>query len=129
MDKDLKSKLDLANCSSLRRSSVSNDLVNSDVTIVETGEEDVSALVPCQAGASNWGLLVFSVGINWGSLDVNNEFLGWEIPNSDAVVSTEDEPVLLGGEEDDVNWAVNFGLSEEFAFNKVPDDGKTVFTS
>jgi predicted HTH transcriptional regulator len=42
------------------------------------------------------------------------------------VLSSQNEPVLLGGEENDVNGAVNFGLSEEFTFNEVPDDSETV---
>lgn len=106
-----------------------NDLVDSDVVVVETGEEEVSALVPGQTGASNWGWLLFSVGVNGDSLEVNDELLGGEIPDLDTVVSTENEPVVLGGEEHAVDWAVDFLLSEEFALNEVPDHGETVFTT
>lgn len=108
---------------------LSNDLVDPNVVVIKTSEKEVSALVPCQAGAADWGSLLLLVSINWGGLDVNNELLGWEIPDLDTVIGTQNEPVVLGGEENAVDWAVNFFLSEEFTFNEVPDDGNTVFTT
>lgn len=106
-----------------------NDLVDSDVAIVETSEEEVSALVPGQAGASNWGFLLFSVCVNWDGCEVNDEFLSGEIPDLDTVIGSENEPVVLWSEEDAVNWAINFFLTEEFTLNEVPDHGLTVFTT
>ena len=80
-----------------------NDLVDTDVVVGETSEEEVSALVPGETGATNWLLLLFVLWVKWGSLEVNNEFLGWEIPDLDSGFSTQYEPVLLGGEEDAVD--------------------------
>lgn len=119
----------LANSSSEWISSGSDDLVDSDVVVVETSEEEVSALVPGQAGATNGGLLLLSGGIDGGGLDVNDELLWRKIPNLDAVLGSQNQPVLLGGEENAVDGAVNFSLSEELALNEVPDDSETVFAS
>jgi len=63
--------------SSRKRSLSDNDLVDTNVVVGETGEEEVSTLVPCETCATNWFLLLFISWINWRSLEVNNEFLGW----------------------------------------------------
>ncbi len=73
--------------------------------------------------------MLLAAGVNGGGLDVNDELLRGEIPDLDAVFGSEDEPVLLGGEENAVDGAVNFSLSEEFSFNEVPDDSETVFAA
>ena len=65
-----------------------NDLVDTNVVVSETSEEEVSVLVPCETGAADGFLLIFVSCINWGSLEVNNEFLGWKIPDLDTGVST-----------------------------------------
>ena len=105
------------------------DLVDSDIVVGETSEQEVATLVPCETGASDGGLALFVLGINGASLDVNNELLWGEIPDLDTGVGTEYEPVLLGGEENAVNGTVNFGLAQEFTFNEVPDDGETVLAT
>lgn len=119
----------LANSSSEWISSGSDDLVDSDIVVVETSEEEVSALVPGQAGATNRGILLFARGIDGRGLDVDDELLWGKIPNLDAVIGTQNQPVLLGGEKNAVDGAANFSLSEELAFNKVPNDSETVFAS
>jgi len=89
--------------SSRKRSLGNNDLVDTNVVVCETGEEEISTLVPCETSATNWLLLLFVSWIDWRCLEVNNEFLGWKIPNLNSSFSTQYEPILLGGEENAVN--------------------------
>lgn len=115
--------------SSRRESSGNNDLVDSDISIGETGEEEVSWFVPCETGAANWFLLLFVLWINWGGLEVNNEFFAWQVPDLNSGFSTQYEPVFLGSEENAVDGWVDFSLSEVLSFNQVPDDCETVFAT
>lgn len=69
------------------------------------------------------------VGVQGLGLQVHDEFLGWEIPHLDSLLSSENQPVLLGGEEHAVDGAANIGGSEEFSFNEVPDHSLTVFAT
>ena len=69
------------------------------------------------------------VGVKRSGLDVSDELLGGEIPDLNSVLGSEDEPVFLGGEENAVDRAINFGLAEELALNEVPDDSDAVLTA
>jgi hypothetical protein len=51
------------------------------------------------------------IGVKRSGFELNNEVLGGEIPDLDALLSSEYEPVLLGGKEHAVNGAVNFSLT------------------
>jgi len=66
------------------------------------------------------------VGVDGLAVNVLEDVVGGEIQDLDALVGTDDEPVELLGEEDDVDGggAVNGG--EELAVNKVPDHDGTV---
>jgi len=70
------------------KSSVCDDLVDSDVVIIESSEEEISTLVPGQASATNRCGLLFTIRVNGGSLNVNDELFGWEIPDLDSMLSS-----------------------------------------
>jgi len=86
-------------------------------------------MVPCQTGAGNWFFHLFLVGVQALCRDLENNFFGGEIPNLDALIRPNDEPVFLWGEQYTVDTASNILLSEELAFNEVPDHGHAVFSS
>lgn len=115
----------------MRSSSVGgDDLVDSDVVVGETGEEQVSALVPCETGAADGLGVLGGVGaFHGGGLELHDELFGGEVPHADAGLGSEDEPVLLGGEEHAVDGRLNVGLSEELAVDEVPDDGEAVLAT
>jgi hypothetical protein len=69
------------------------------------------------------------VGVDGGGLEVNDELSAGEVPHLDAVVGSEHEPVVLGGEEHAVDCAVDFLLAEELALNEVPDHGEAVLAT
>ena len=62
-------------------------------------------------------------------MDIDDEFLRGQVPNLDAFLSSQNQPVFLGSEENTVDGAVNFGLSENLSFNQVPDNGLAVLSS
>jgi len=66
--------------------------------------------------------------VRWGFVEVD-EFLVWEIINLDTFFGTNNEPVDLGGEEDNVNWGFSIDLFKMSSFNKVPDIDFTVSTT
>jgi len=107
-----------------------DDLVDSDIAIGEPSEQQVSASVPGQTCACNWFFhLVHLVGVQWGGGDLDDVFLGGEIPDLDSLVGTDDQPILLGGEQDTVDAGVNISGSEELAFYEVPNHSEAVFSS
>ena len=65
-------------------------------------------------------------GASFVSVD---EFLVWEIVDLDTVFGTNNEPVKLGGEQDNVNWGFGVDLFEMSSFNQVPDVDFTVSTT
>jgi len=66
--------------------------------------------------------------VRWGFVEVN-EFLVWEVINLDTFFGTNNKPVDLGGEEDNVNWGFSIDLFKMSSFNKVPDIDFTVSTT
>jgi len=111
------------------RSVDDHNFVDSDVAIGESSEQKVSALVPCETGASNWFFHLFLIGVEMCGSQLSDVLLGEEVPNLDSLVGSENEPELLGGEEQAVNGTLGVSLSEEFTFNQVPDHGLTVLSS
>lgn len=109
-------------------SSIGDDLVDTDVVVCEAGEQNVAVLVPGQGGAANGGSSLL-IGVDRGNLDVSNELLRGEIQNLDALLGTDDQPVLLGSEEDNVHGAVHLLLSEELALDEVPNDNEAVLAT
>ena len=85
-------------------------------------------LGPDEGGATDQGI---SSGftVKRGSFISVNELLVWEIVDLDTLLGTNDEPVKLGGEEDNVNWALGVDLFEMSSFNEVPDVDLTVSTT
>lgn len=65
-------------------------------------------------------------GASFVSVD---EFLVWEIVDLDTVFGTNNEPVKLGGEQDNVDWGFGVDLFEMSSFNQVPDVDFTVSTT
>ena len=111
------------------RSVDDHNFVDSDVAIGESSEQKVSALVPCETGAGNWFFHLFLIGVEMCGSQLSNVLLGEEIPNLDALVSSENEPELLGSEEEAVDGTLSVSLAEELSFNQVPDHGLTVFST
>lgn len=69
-----------------------------------------------------WISLFLHAGAAWCSNFVSvDEFLAWEVINSDSAVGTNDEPEVFGGEEDDVNWGFGIDFFEMLSFKEVPD--------
>ena len=106
-----------------------NDLVDTDVVVSESSEQEVAFFVPCEAGAADGSFAHLLVGVEWGGHNVGDECFGWEIPNLNTLLGSEDEPVFSRGEENAVNGAVDLSLTQVFAFNEVPDKSETIFTT
>jgi len=94
-------------------------------------------LGPDEGGATDWGwwLVVSLLGISrdlgwvrWGLVEID-ELLVREIVDLDTFFGTNNEPVDLGGEEDDVNWGFGINFFEMSSFNEVPDVDLTVSTT
>jgi len=58
-----------------------------------------------------------------------DELLVWKIVDSDSVLGTDDQPVELGGEEDNVNWGFGIDFLKMSSFNEVPDVNLTISTT
>ena len=118
------------NCSMFVLRSVGgvDDSQDSDEAIGETGVQVVLVLGPDEGGATDQGI---SSGftVKRGSFISVNELLVWEIVDLDAVFGTNNEPVELRGEQDNVDWGFSINLFEMSSFNQVPDIDFTVSTS
>ena len=86
-------------------------------------------LGPDEGGATDWSwwLVVGLLGValdlgwvRWGLVEVD-VLLVREVVNLDSFLGTDDEPVDLGGEEDDVNWGLSIDLLKMSSLNEVPD--------
>jgi len=108
---------------------VDNDLVDSDVAIRESSEQKIATLVPGETGASNGFCHLFLVGVELLCFQVRHEFLLEEIPDFDAFLGSENQPELLGCEEQAVDDTSSVSLTKEFTLNQIPDHGLTIFTS
>jgi hypothetical protein len=99
------------------------ELVDTDVVVGPAGVKVVTSLVPCEGSATEVldGLLVDIVGVDGDSGDGLEEGTGGEIQNLDTSFGTDDEPVELLGEEDDVDGGLAVGGGQELAVDKVPD--------
>jgi len=110
------------------------------LSIGETGIEVLLVLGPDEGGATNSRWLRFMVrsflgGITnvlgwvwWGFIEVD-ELLVWEVINLDTFLGTNNEPVDLGGEENDVNWGFSVDFFKMSSLNEVPDVDLTVSTT
>lgn len=110
------------------------------MSIGETGIEVLLVLGPDEGGATNGRWLRFMVrsflgGITnvlgwvwWGFIEVD-ELLVWEVINLDTFLGTNNEPVDLGGEENDVNWGFSVDFFKMSSLNEVPDVDLTVSTT
>jgi len=105
-----------------------SDGENSDEVIGETSIEVLLILGENEGGASNlsWGLVLLSTVGFGGNFVSLNEFLGWKVINLDTRVGTNDEPVIFGGEENNVNWGFSIDVFEMLSFNQVPDVNVTI---
>jgi len=115
-----------------------DDGENSDDTIGETGVEVLLILGPDEGSTSDLGLwlggdllLTFGGGVGllgWDDVFID-EFLAWEIVDSDTGFGTDDEPVDLGGEDDNVDWGFGVNFFKMSTFDEVPDVNLTVSTT
>ena len=64
----------------------------------------------------------------WGFIEVD-ELLVWEVINLDTFFGTNNEPVDLGGEKNNVDWGFSVDFFEMSSFNEVPDVDFTVSTT
>ena len=86
-------------------------------------------LGPGEGGATDSGLVLLAVG--WDTVEVLgsvgvDEFSVWEIIDSDTVLGTNNKPVDLGGEEEDIDWGLGIDLIQVSSLNEVPDVDLTV---
>ena len=104
------------------------ELVDTDVGIGPAGVKVVTSLVPCKGGATEvlFGLLVDVVLVDGGSGNSLKEGTGREVKNLDASLGTDNEPVELLGEEDDVHGGLAVGGGKELSVNEIPDHDGTV---
>jgi len=114
-----------------------DDGEDSNGSIGETSVEVLLVLGPNEGGATDWGrwlhgsLLVISRNlgwVRWGLVEVD-ELLVWKIVDLDTFFGTNNEPVNLGGKEDDVNWGLSIDLFKMSSFDKVPDVDLSVSTT
>jgi len=96
-------------------------------------------LGPDEGGATDWGWSLGDLlggltidnggGNSWWGLVLVDELLVWEVIDSDTLLGTNNEPVDLGGEEDNVNWGLSIDFLEMSSLNEVPDVDLTVSTT
>jgi len=116
-----------------------NNGEDSDGGIGETGIEVLLVLGPDEGSATDrcwdlWGLSGSLLLLNWSGdflLDFVfiDEFSAWEVIDLDTFLGTNDEPVKLGGEEDNVDGRFSINLIKMSTLNKVPDVDLTVSTT
>jgi hypothetical protein len=98
-----------------------SNVKNSDVTIGETGIEGVVVILgEAEGSAANLGrssLLTIEII----SSELVNELLGRQVINSDALLSTNDDPEDSGGEDDAVDGGLSVALIKMLSINEVPD--------
>jgi hypothetical protein len=98
-----------------------SNVKNSDVTIGETGIEGVVVILgEAEGSAANLGrssLLTIEII----SSELVNELLGRQVINSDALLSTNDDPEDSGGEDDAVDGGLSVALIKMLAINEVPN--------
>jgi endonuclease/exonuclease/phosphatase (EEP) superfamily protein YafD len=107
------------------------DAEDSDETIGETGVEVLLVLGEDEGCASNlgWELVLLSSVLLDGNFVSVDESLVWEIIDLDTGIGTNNEPVIFGGEKNNVNWGFGIDVFEMLSFNQVPDVNMTVFGS
>lgn len=96
-------------------------------------------LGPDEGGATDWGWSLGDLlggltidnggGNSWWGLVLVDELLVWEVIDSDTLLGTNNEPVDLGGEEDNVNWGLSIDFLKMSSLNEVPDVDLTVSTT
>lgn len=78
-------------------------------------------LGPDEGSATDVGAFGSLKSIKALSFVLIDESLVGEIIDSNALFSTNDEPIKLGGEEDDVDWGFSINFFKMSSFNQVPD--------
>jgi len=109
-----------------------DDGEHSDHAVGPAGVEVLLVLGPGQRGATNSLVGLFAiagVAIEVLSLVGVDELSVWEIVHSDTFLGTNDEPVDLGGEEQDVNGRLSIDLIKMSSLDEVPDVDLTVSSS
>jgi hypothetical protein len=102
-----------------------HDRENSDHAIGPTAVEVLLIFGPGQGGATNSLLVLLAINVGssvkiLGSVGVD-ELSVWAIVHSDSIFGTNDKPVDLGGEEEDVDWGFGIDFIQVSSFNKVPN--------
>jgi len=77
---------------------------DSDEVIGETSIESLLILGENEGGATNLGVSSLLGSIFSFDFVFVDELLVWKVIDSDTLVGTNNEPVVLGGENDNVNW-------------------------
>jgi hypothetical protein len=85
-------------------------------------------LGPDEGSATNQGSSS-GLTVKGGGFVFVDEFFVWKIIDLDTLFGTDNEPVKLGGEQDNVNWGFGVDLFEMSSFNQVPDVDFTVSTT
>jgi len=85
-----------------------------------------TGLVPCKRGATEGLGGASLVRLHGGLSDVLEELGGGEVEDLDTLLSSDDEPVELLGEEDAVNGRLTVRLGEVLALNEIPDDDGSI---
>lgn len=102
------------------------DLVDTDVVVRPSSEEESAGLVPGEGSAGESLLGADLVGLHGNLGDLLEELGGGEVEDLDASLSSDNEPVELLGEEDAVDGGLEVGLGQVLALDEVPDDDLTV---
>jgi len=99
------------------------EFVDSDVVVGPTCVEDGAVLGPCEGGATkeSLGFEGNVVGVDvWNFLDFLDQLLVGQVEHSDSLVGSNDQPVQLLGEEDNVDWWLAVDLSQVGTSLEVP---------
>jgi len=108
-----------------------DDGEDSDHTVGPSAVEVLLILGPGEGCAtdSGLGLLLLSLSVQVLSSVGVDEFSVWEIVDSDTVLGTNDKPVDLGGEEEDIDWGLGINFIQMSSLDEVPDVDLTVSSS
>jgi len=103
------------------------NVVDADGVVGPAGVEGHGVLGPGEGGATSvLGGAALLVGLHGLGRDVLDELLLGDIENADAVLSADNEPVQLLGEEDGVDGRFSIELQEHETLNEIPDHNVAV---
>ena len=105
-----------------------DDGENSDHAIGPASVEVLLILGPGQRGATNSSVVfvITAISIEVLSFVGVDELSVWEIVHSDSFLGTNDEPVDLGGKEEDIDWGLSIDFIEMSSLDEVPNVDLTV---